>query len=102
MKRAFYFLRNPLCGTTLVFCLGLLVLVCSCTSQKASNVGTAAGKGAAIGGASATAAGAAGGATAAAISGGKVLQGAGTGAAVGGAAGVAGGAAGAAVHELLK
>ncbi len=87
-------------GVTLIFCLGLLVLMCSCASNKASSVGTAAGK-AAIGGAPNSAASAIDGGTTTAISGGKVLQGARSGAASS-AGSAAGNIVGEALRELLK
>lgn len=101
MKKTFYSSRDFTFMVTLVFCLGILVLMCSCASNKASSVGTAAGK-AAIGSVPNTAASTVKGATTTAISGGKVLQGVRSGAAAGGAGSAAGDVVGEALRELLK
>jgi hypothetical protein len=100
MKKTFYGLRDFTYMVTLLCCLGILILMCSCTSNKASSVGTAAGK-AAIGSVPNSAAGVINGATTTAISGGRVLQGARNGAA-GGIGSAAGAVAGEALRELLK
>ncbi len=100
MKKTFHSSRDFTFMLTLVFCLGILVLLCSCASNKASSVGTAAGK-AAIGSPPNIAESAVKGATTTAISGGKVLQGARSGAA-GGAGSAAGDVVGEALRELLK
>ncbi len=100
MKKTFYSSRDFTFMVTLVFCLGILVLMCSCASNKASSVGKAAGK-AAIGGIPGSAAGAVDGGSSTAIRGGKVLQGARSGAA-GGVGSAAGNVVGEALRELLK
>lgn len=86
--------------TYFIFLLGLFVLACSCTSYKASRVGSSSGQ-AAYSGIPDTASDATRGATQTAISGGKVLESARDGAAFG-AADTAGSAVGAAIGELLK
>ncbi len=100
MKKTFYDLRDFTHMVTLLFCLGILVLMCSCASNKASRVGTAAGK-AAIGSIPDSAAGAVDGGASTAIRGGKVLQGTRNGAA-GGIGSAAGGVVGSAIREILK
>ena len=87
-------------GVTIIFCLGLLVLMCGCSYNKASRVGTTAGK-TAIGSTPNSAASAIAGATTTAINGGKVLQGARSGAA-GSIGSAAGDVVGSAIRELLK
>lgn len=99
-KLVYYNLRNYTSVVTLIFYLGLLVLMCSCSSNKTSRVGTAMGN-AAVGSIPNSAASTVNGATTTAISGGKVLQGAGRGAA-GGVGSAAGSVVGSAIRELLK
>jgi hypothetical protein len=99
-KRSFCSLTNCSYGIALLFCIGIVVLVCSCASNKPARVGKSAGS-AAIGSAPASVAGAFSGATSTAISGGKVLEGARQGVAPS-AGNAAGSTAGAALRELLK
>ncbi len=99
-KRLFCRLQNCTYVIALLFCIGIIVLVCSCASNKPARVGKAAGS-ATIGSAPDTTAGAVSGATSTTISGGKVLQGARQGAASS-AGDAAGSTAGAIIRELLK
>ncbi len=99
-KRSFCSLTNCSYGIALLFCIGIVVLVCSCASNKPARVGNAAGS-AVIQSAPASASGAFSGATSTAVGGGKVLEGARQGVAPS-AGNAAGATAGAILRELLK
>ncbi len=99
-KRLFCSLQNCTYGIALLFCIGIIVLVCSCASNKPARVGKAAGS-TVIGSVPDSATGAFSGATSTAISGGKVLEGARQGVAPS-AGNAAGSTAGAILRELLK
>ena len=99
-KRLFCSLQNCTYGIALLFSIGIIVLVCSCASNKPARVGKAAGS-AVIGSVPGSAQGAFSGATSTAVSGGKVLQGARQGVAPS-AGSAAGATAGAILRELMK
>ncbi len=99
-KRSTCHLQNYTHGIDLLFCIGTVVLMCSCASNKPARVGKAAGS-TAVGNTPTLAEGAVSGATSTTISGGKVLQGARQGVASS-AGNAAGSTAGAILQELLK
>ncbi|MCP4267935.1 MAG: hypothetical protein GY777_20590, partial [Candidatus Brocadiaceae bacterium] len=74
-KRPTCRLQNYTHGIALLFCIGIIVLMCSCASNKPARVGRATGS-AVVGSAPTIADGAVNGATSTAISGGQVLTGA--------------------------
>ncbi len=99
-KKTLYNLQYDTCGIALLICLGLIVLMCGCASNKPYRVGNAAVN-VAKESAPDAATGSAQGATSTALKGGKVLQGARDGVASS-ATNAAGSAAGAITRELLK
>ena len=99
-KMTLYNLQSSTCWIALLFCLGLIVLMCSCSSNKAARVGNVVGSSARKN-APNTTAGALRGAATTAISGGKVLEGARQGVAPG-AGNALGSTAGEIVREILK
>ncbi len=99
-KRSTCRLQNYTHRLALLFCIGIIVLICSCASNKPARVGQAAGS-TAIGNVPNLADGAVNGATSTAISGGQVLTGARRGV-TSSAGNAAGSTAGAIVRELMK
>ncbi len=99
-KRSTCRLQNYTHGIALLFCIGIIVLMCSCASNKPARVGKAAGS-TAVENTPTIAEGAVSGATSTAITGGHVLTGTRKGAAQG-AGNAAGNTAGTILRELLK